>query len=143
MSQADLTTTGDLVAPSPTSKVVLGIGAPTKAVNSDGSRVDLMTVDVDEETYGEPVGRVRVSEVLRFGPARSTFDPFVAVGIRYDPASPPRGVAPEDLVIGYWNGAGWELVPSTVDPATNTVVAQLTHFSSYTLLSPPSPWYAG
>jgi hypothetical protein len=40
----------------------------------------------------------------------------------------------DDLVIAFWNGTAWELLPSTVDKTNKMVTATVDHFTEFLLL---------
>lgn len=141
VNENELTTEDNLVAPSPEGQVVIGIEARTNAANADGSRLEMVIVEFAEEELPQPKGQRALGEVLDLGPDGATFDPPIVVGVRYEESDLPRGVSADQLTFGFWDGEQWVEVSSTVDPETQTVIAELSHFSQYTVISPNSPWY--
>ena len=71
-----------------------------------------------------------------FGPSGTTFAKPVTVKIKYDPANLPQGTEEAALRI-HLSVPGWQAVEgSTVDTAGNVVSAQVSHFSTYAILTP-------
>ena len=76
-------------------------------------------------------------------PSGATFAaPLPTITFTYDPADIPEGVAEKDLVIAYWDedaGKWVELEGITVDPATNTISGQVSHFTAFTVIAYTRP----
>src|SRR5258706_2366962 len=71
-----------------------------------------------------------------FGPSGTTFAKPVTIKIKYDPANLPPGTEEAALQI-HLSVPGWQAVESsTVDTAGNVVSAQVSHFSTYAILTP-------
>ena len=80
-----------------------------------------------------------------FGPDGATFDPPITLEYTYDPDDIPEGVDEEDLVIARWDeeAGEWVELPCTVDPATHTITASVSHFTTFAIIArrpvPPPP----
>jgi hypothetical protein len=73
---------------------------------------------------------------VELGPDGSQFATPVKLTVAYDPSLIPSGRPEESLRLYLKTGQSWELVVgSTVDPITNTVSGQLSHFSTYSVQS--------
>lgn len=92
-----------------------------------------VTVDAVETTADKyQVGNA----TFDFGPDGSRFSEPVSVVVQYEPAALPPGRSEESLRLYARVAGGWELVAgSSVNTVTNTVAANLTHFSEYTIRS--------
>ncbi|MDV2481882.1 hypothetical protein F8E02_07640 [Methanoculleus sp. Wushi-C6] len=115
----------------------LTVGEGTLARDENGAPLGEVTV-ARAEAAGLPPNPpgTAIGFALNCGPAGATFDPPVTLtytlseeeweGID-DPAATLK-------VMWYNPGTGeWQEVPATVDPATRTVTAQVSHFSIYAL----------
>jgi len=74
-----------------------------------------------------------------FEPDGTTFDPLITLTITYDESLIPTGILEQELVIAHWDEATQEwavLDGCTVNPEANTVTAPLSHFSTFTILTP-------
>ena len=67
----------------------------------------------------------------------ATFENPVTITLTYDPADLPVGVHAEDLTLAWWDDVAeeWIELPTVVDPATNTITAEITHFSKYAIFA--------
>jgi uncharacterized membrane protein len=76
-------------------------------------------------------------------PDGATFEPAITLTFTYDPADIPTGVSEEDLVMAYWDGNEWVMLPTTVDTVANTVTVEVAHFTPFGILAklpvPPAP----
>ncbi|MBI3298668.1 MAG: S8 family serine peptidase [Elusimicrobia bacterium] len=63
----------------------------------------------------------------------------VTLRFTYVPGSLPAGVDPRRLVIARHTGAGWTLLPTTVDRTANTLTAETAHFSLFAPLIVTAP----
>jgi uncharacterized protein YjdB len=71
-----------------------------------------------------------------FGPAGTTFAKPITIKIKYDRANLPQGTEEAALQI-HLSVPGWQSVESsTVDTAGKVVTAQVSHFSTYAILTP-------
>ncbi len=80
-----------------------------------------------------------IGSTYDIGPSGATFDPPIALTIKYDPATLPQGVAEEDLYIAYWDGSKWVAQASTVDTEANTLSCELSHFSAFAVIGSVAP----
>jgi len=119
-----------------------------------GTTVEIPIGTTMLDAQGEPLSEITVQPpateppvppennmlaVLDFGPDGATFDPPITVTMEYDPADIPEGVAPEDLILAYYDadaGEWIELTNIVVDPVNHTVSGETSHFPEFAILSP-------
>ena len=80
-----------------------------------------------------PQGAVIVA--YEMGPTGVTFSPAFTISMTYTDAQIPAGMPESSFYIARWDGSAWVKLTSTVSAATNTVTAQVDHFSSFGLLA--------
>ena len=90
-----------------------------------------------------------VSYLFSLEPSGAVFDPPLKLTLEYEPSLIPQGSEPEDIIIAYYdktNGT-WIEIESEVDTRTNTVTADVSHFSVYGVLIKGAPaiqlWIVG
>ena len=83
----------------------------------------------------------RIGLAYDFGPDGATFDPPAELTFTYDPDDIPADVDEENLVVAVWDeDAGeWVDLECTVDPATNTITAKVSHFTVFSVIAYPAP----
>lgn len=117
---------------SPDGGVALRIGNGTVALAANRTALQSITVRVvaEEEWPEPPEGRLIVG-AFDCGPDGATFSPLLALTLKCNPASLPGELGVEDLAIAsYDNQTGsWEFLSVTVDPVSNTVTAEVAHFT--------------
>ncbi|MFH0914695.1 MAG: hypothetical protein V1849_05370, partial [Chloroflexota bacterium] len=89
-----------------------------------------------------PAGANMVAVPYDFGPSGATFSPPVTLTLSYDPALILMGVSETSLTIAWWNTSvgRWETLTSVVNTASRTVSAEVSHFTTFTVLTkPPTP----
>jgi len=109
----------------------------TIALSSEGTPLEAIEVVPVDEPPEPPADTNVIGLAYDFGPDGATFDPPITITLVYDPALLPEGVAEEDLVIAYFDvGTGtWRELECVVDPATNTITAQVIHFTVFAILA--------
>ena len=116
------------------------IAQNTEGRTAEGDPVsELWLIEVDREP--QPSDGTVVS-YYNAGPSGTTFDQPVTITLNYrDPEDIPSGVSEEELVIALWDETldTWVELPSVVDSLNNTVSAQITHFSDYSVIAPTPP----
>ena len=149
------------------SGVITGEGVFTEEVTAK-SEDENVGVTIDEGTIGltaegEPLSEISIIEMEEppappedsniiglaydFGPDGATFDPPIILTFTYDEALIPEDVAEENLVIAIWDeeAGGWVNLVCTVDPETNTITAEVSHFTAFAIITvvpvvvPPAP----
>ena len=114
----------------------LTIGEGTRARDADGNPLGEVTI-VRADAAGLPPNPpgTAIGLALTCGPAGATFDPPVTITYTLSEEEWEGVSDPTTLQVMWYNpGTGeWQEVPATVDPATRTVTAQVSHFSIYAL----------
>ncbi|MFC1962787.1 helix-turn-helix domain-containing protein [Chloroflexota bacterium] len=124
-------------------KLMLAIEEGTTGLTAEG--VPLSEISVSEVSRGRapapPKGSSIIGLPYDLGPDGATFDPPATITFTYDPASIPEGVSEESLTIAFWDVSTrtWVEIECTVDPATNTITARVSHFTLFTIMVPGPP----
>jgi len=118
----------------------LQIPEGTTARAADGGPLGEVTVARAAEVPAAPPGTT-VAIALTCGPAGAAFDPPVSLTYTLSAEEWAKIGDPATLSVLWYNPASkaWQEVPATVDPATRTVTAAISHFSIYALAWTPTP----
>lgn len=136
---------GLLLAPlavtSPDALITFEIALHTKALTSGGNVVNKIQMQKLAQPPPVPATYGIVGDAYEFTPAGTTFNPPANLTLTCDPSDIPEGIPEENLSIAYWDAATdkWVSLPSTVNPATHTVTAKVSHFTVFAIigLRPP------
>ncbi|MCK9306534.1 MAG: hypothetical protein M0P17_03285, partial [Methanoculleus sp.] len=128
------------------------VSAPVTVETGDGAgSVTISEGTLARDENGDPLGEVTIERAaaglpspppggaigfaLDCGPAGATFDPPVTLTYTLSEGEWEGIDDPATLRVMWYNpGTGeWQEVPATVDPATRTVTAQVSHFSLFAL----------
>ena len=133
--------TEDVTAETPDGQGQLTINEGTKALTKTGSRLTSLIITEMEEPPAPPPNANVIGLAYDFAPDGATFDPPATLTFTYDPDEIPEGVSPENLVIAIWDEAAeeWVNLVSTVDTATNTITASVSHFTVFTVIASTQP----
>lgn len=120
----------------------LTVGAGTRARDANGNPLGEVTIeragaaDLPPNPSGTAIGFA-----LNCGPAGATFDPPVTLTYTLSEEEWEKIGHLATLSVMWYNpGTGeWQEVPATVDPATRTVTAQISHFSLFALAWAAAP----
>ena len=119
--------------------LTLTIPEGTIALDKDGKRLKDLQAAVDESPPEAPKAAHIIGLAYDFGPDGATFDPPITLEYTYDPGALPEGVAPEDLVIAYWDGDEWVELVCVVDTVNNTITASVDHFTTFAIIGAVTP----
>ena len=77
-------------------------------------------------------------------PDGATFDPPITITFTYNPNWIPAGLGPDSLTVGYYDTdtEQWVMLDAsdiTIDPATNTISAKVSHFTYYSVMAHTAP----
>jgi hypothetical protein len=74
-----------------------------------------------------------------FSPSGATFDPDIQITLKYDHAAIPSGIKESQLVIGLYDEVAqeWQYISGTVNPYLDTITFTTSHFTIFTLQTPP------
>ena len=139
-------------------------GVFTQAVSFQSADQNL-TVDIPKNTVGQtkggdPLPEVRITaapnapappqEMGFIGlsydlePDGATFDPPITITFTYNENWIPPGLGPENLTVGFYDmdTKQWVMLDAkdiTIDPATNTIKAKISHFTYYSAMAHTAP----
>ncbi|MBU2534748.1 MAG: CARDB domain-containing protein [Chloroflexota bacterium] len=114
---------------------------------------------VGQTRAGDPLAEVRITRVhpqapppdmsfigLNYDlePDGAIFDPYIVVTFVYNPDWIPSGLGPESLTLGYYDQdtQQWVMLDAeniTIDPVTNTITAEISHFTYYSVMAHTAP----
>jgi hypothetical protein len=125
--------TQDINASSDDNTVLLHVLAGSTGLVSNGTPLTHISIIhmTAPPTFQNGAGMVTLA--YDFQPSGATFDPLATVTFNYNPISIPTGVAATDLQIAYYDATttSWTTVAATVDTASHSISAQITHFTPY------------
>jgi len=115
------------------------VAAGTRMLDANGKPITEVTVS-RPSSYPPEVPPDVIVASYNFGPSGATFSPPLTMTLKYDTL--PSGVKGNTLFIAWWDGTQWLEIPGTIDPATQTVTAQVPHFTDFVVMgiattSPP------
>ena len=145
----DVTTSGgvfteDATVASDDDNVVLEIAEGTTAETRVGGRLTSISITKQRSYPSVPPETGMVGFPYDLGPDGATFDPAITMTFTYDPNQFPGGVGAKSLTIGYYDEDSQEWVELdakdvTIDPATNTVRAKISHFTYFGVMANKTP----
>ena len=104
---------------------MLTIGTGTTALTATGG--PLQSISVGEVCFNIPQSAGCVLDcAYNYTPAGATFNPAVTLSLKYDPGKVSDA---SKLVIAYYDGSKWVVLPSAVDTVNHTVTAQVSNFN--------------
>jgi len=121
---------------------LLTVGEGTRARDKDGNPLGEVTIARADAAGLPPApGGTTIGFALTCGPAGATFDPPATLTYTLSEEEWGRNGDPATLRVMWYNpGTGaWQEVPATVDPATRTVTARVSHFSLFALTWADAP----
>ena len=115
-----VTTTTTLYSTDGNSKLTIPEG--TTVTDAEGGAIDMVTMS--SITLGGTIA------AYNLGPDGATFDPPILLTFTYNPDLVPEG---KTVVMKMYDGSKWIELETTVDTATNTATAKVSHFSIFGL----------
>jgi len=111
------------------------------ALDSEGNRLEKITVDPVLEPPALPENWYATGMAYDFGPDGASFEGSIELTIGYDPEELAEGVNEWDLVIGYYHSGSpeWRLLPSVVDTGAHTVTSSTGQFSVFAIIWRTAP----
>jgi hypothetical protein len=110
----------------------ISIAVPQGLVEGE-TELMIAQVEPDSLTAEPPQGLIGEIYTLDLEPGTSIDEGAVEVTFQYDPEDLPAGVSEDYLSILKFDGTDWLRLPSTVDPSTHTVTAEVNDFSLFSL----------
>jgi len=122
-------------------KCLLNINAGTRGLKSNGRPLTQITIVEEKDPPDPPEDSNIVGLAYDLGPDGATFDPSITLKYIYDPDDIPAGITEEDLVIAYYDEDSneWVELDSVVDPKTNTITTEISHFTAFSILAHTRP----
>lgn len=116
------------------------IGSGTTALRGEGNPLQALELQPVDDRPAPRTDCHVIGLAFDLGPDGATFVPPLILTFEYDPASCPKGVDEEDLVIAYFDVLRQEWVPleSTVDTENNTITAEVSGFTYFAILVKPA-----
>ena len=129
--------TESVTAESEDAQVTITIDAGITGLTTEGEPISEIVIVEIAEPPAPPEDVHVIGLTYDIFPDGATFDEPVTITLTYDPDELPEGVNEEDLVIAVWDeDAGeWVELDTIVDPETNTISIQQTHFSKYAIFA--------
>ena len=137
---SDVDTTGmftqTVTASSADGKVRVTVEEGVRGLSAECRRLSWITVRPAYYPPTPPAGAHIIGLGYRFQPSGATFAPPITITYTYDESEIPAGIAEEDLVVAVWDEANgqWVELASIVDPVTNTITTQVSHFSIHAII---------
>ncbi len=121
----------DIKISSRDSKSMLEIPKGVEIKDKDGNPLDSITIIIKENNAADHIP-LATHVIYQFTPEGATFDPPIKISIRYDESLIREGFNERDIRVATTSdGTYWTFLISDVDPLTNTVSSEITHFSDY------------
>jgi len=126
----------EATAGSQDAKAQVTVPAGTIGLTAEGEPLTGISVTENTLPPPAPADHAVVALTYNFGPEGATFDTPVSITLTYSEADLPAGAEEEDLKIAVWNEltGEWDKLASSVDATNNTITAQVSHFSTFTVL---------
>lgn len=121
-------------------KLTIIIEEETVALDEVGEPLETLEVEVDESPPAPPANTQVIGLAYDFGPDGATFDPPLTLTFEYEESEIPDDANEDDLVIAYWDEEDeeWVELDCTVDPVTNTITAEVSHFTVFAIIARPT-----
>jgi hypothetical protein len=125
---------------SPDNKVELIIPEGTTITVLPGTTLQAisMTPMNMDEVPPPPSGGTTIGLPYDGEPSGVTFAPPITMVWEYSDSDVPLGVNEEDLTVAYYDEAlgQWVILPCVVNPETNTITVQISHFTDFIIIVP-------
>ena len=133
--------TQNTIAESDDGEAELFIPKNTIGLTETGHPLSRIIMRQMEEPPEPPTDTNVIGLTYDFTPDGATFSPSATLTFSYDPELILEGIAEESLVIAVWDEdtGEWAKLECTVNPTTNTISAQISHFTAFAVLAYPSP----
>ena len=122
----------------PDGNVTLSIPVGVFIWNSAGAAQTFLSYNSVAAPPAAPAQQ-KLIKSFEIGPSGATFNPAVSVVFNYTSADLAGGITESSLYIAWWNGTAWVKLASTVDTATKTVTAAITHSAIFGLFGQTTP----
>jgi len=118
-------------------KLTIIIEEDTVALDGEGEPLETLEVEVDESLPAPPANTQVIGLAYDFGPDGATFDPPLTLTFEYEESEIPDDANEDYLVIAYWDEEAeeWVELDCTVDTVTNTITAEVSHFTTFAVIA--------
>jgi len=116
-------------------KLSLSISKGTKLLSASNTALSNLSVVPAAAPAAAPSNNA-ILMAYSLGPKGANFSPALTLTLTYDPAGLPAGTAEKDLYIAWFDGSQWQKLETTIDTATHTATARITHLSDFALVGP-------
>ena len=113
----------------------LQINVGTKAT-LNGQPIASITAAPVASPPAPPAGSNIVGIAYEFGPSGSQFDPPITIAVQVS-AADIAGMDINNLTLAYYDGSQWVRVPSYYNASTGTIVASVSHFTTFAVMDLP------
>jgi len=107
----------------------------------DEKPLSTLYVNVESSPRPPPEFSHIIGLAYDFGPPCATFEPPITFTWKYNPDTISENVAEEDLVVACFgeDTEEWEECPSKVNTGTNTITAEISHFTHFAIIGALKP----
>lgn len=119
-------------------KLTVIIEDGTVALSADGEPLDRLEIEVDRNPPPVPGNVQIIGRAYDFDPDGATFDPPLILIYEYNDSDIPEDADEADFIVSYWDkdDEEWiELDDFTVNPQTNIITAEVSHFTTFAILA--------
>jgi hypothetical protein len=114
----------------------------TTCLTDDGECLIEVKITTMDSPPPAPTDRKVIGLPYELEPEGATFDPPITLTFIYNPDEIPEGIGEEELVIAVWDKDTdqWvELTNIIVDPVTNTISGNVSHFTPFAVMAITRP----
>jgi hypothetical protein len=125
---------------SPDGLIKIQIASGVIALTAEGTPLTTIQVQSDKQPPEPPSGFQTVGPVYDLGPQGATFNPYIILGLVYDPGLYPDEASQHNLAIAYFDAqtGKWVNFNSVVDTTNHIVTAEVQHLTTFAILGPQS-----
>jgi hypothetical protein len=128
----------DIDLASPDDAITVHLTRGTIALDSNSQSLGEIGVTTTN-SYPAPDNDRQILAAFDFSPSGANFDPGIQITLKYDPEAIPSGIKESQLAIVFYDevAQGWQYVSGTVNPYSNTITFTTSHFTTFTIQTPP------
>ena len=128
----------DIDLASPDDAITMHLTRGTIALDSNNKSLREIGV-ATTNSYPAPDDNRQILAAFDFSPSGATFNPGIQITLKYDPAAIPSGIKESQLVIVLYDEVAqeWQYMSGTVNPYSNTITFTTSHFTIFTIQTPP------
>ena len=121
--------------------VTISIETGIQGLTAEKAPIQQISIQPMADPPAPPADSNAIGLTYDFGPDGATFSDPIEVALIIDLDELPAGVDPANLYIARYNEATgeWEKLPTSWDPVTNTLTAEIDHFTAFAVLADARP----